>query len=161
MQHDTSDILFSAFKNTFVMKGFICFTDIFIYKQFSCQEFIKINFCNKYWQFPILFDQTIKTRCHMTRLILSPFLVTNQSAQAVNGCHQIIFFCNVIKLNIFYFRSKMMCHFKSLIFDCFSFTEGLITFLSTTDREAPALNRRSSTSVPPQSAAARWSGVSP
>jgi hypothetical protein len=41
MQHDTSDISFSAFKNTFVMKGFICFTDIFIYKQFSCHEFIK------------------------------------------------------------------------------------------------------------------------
>ena len=41
MQHDTSDILFSAFINTFVMKGFICFTDIFIYKQFSCHEFIE------------------------------------------------------------------------------------------------------------------------
>jgi hypothetical protein len=41
MQHDTSDILFSAFKNTFVMKGFICLTDIFIYKQFSCRKFIK------------------------------------------------------------------------------------------------------------------------
>ena len=35
------DILFSAFKNTFVMKGFICFTDIVIHKQFSCHEFIK------------------------------------------------------------------------------------------------------------------------
>jgi hypothetical protein len=31
-------------------------------------------------------------RCHTTRLILSPSLVTNQSVQAVNGCHQIIFF---------------------------------------------------------------------
>ena len=41
MQQDTSDILFSAFKNTLVMKGFICFTDIFIHKQFSCHEFIK------------------------------------------------------------------------------------------------------------------------
>ena len=41
MQYNTSDILFSAFKNTFLMKGFICFTDIFIYKQFSCDEFIK------------------------------------------------------------------------------------------------------------------------
>ena len=41
MQHDTSAGLFSAFKNAFVMKGFICFTDIFIYKQFSCHEFIK------------------------------------------------------------------------------------------------------------------------
>jgi hypothetical protein len=41
MQHDTSDILFSELKNTFVMKGFICFTDIFIYKQFSCQELIR------------------------------------------------------------------------------------------------------------------------
>ena len=41
MQHDTSDILFSAFQNTFVMKGFICFTDNFIYKQFSSHEFIK------------------------------------------------------------------------------------------------------------------------
>ena len=32
---------FFLFKNTFVMKGFICFTDIFIYKQLSCHEFIK------------------------------------------------------------------------------------------------------------------------
>ena len=36
-----SDISFSAFKNTFVMKGFICFTDIYIYKKFSWLEFIK------------------------------------------------------------------------------------------------------------------------
>jgi hypothetical protein len=43
-------------------------------------------------QFLILFDQTIKTRCHTIRLILSPLLVTNQSAQAVNGCHQILSF---------------------------------------------------------------------
>ena len=50
MQQDTSDIIFSAFKNTFVMKGFICFNDIFIYKQFSCHEFDKkINFTDKYW----------------------------------------------------------------------------------------------------------------
>jgi hypothetical protein len=41
MQHETSDILFSAFKNTFVMNRFICFTDIFIYKQLSCHAFIK------------------------------------------------------------------------------------------------------------------------
>jgi len=41
MQHDTSDIIFYAFKNTFVMKSFICFTNIFIYLQFSCHEFIK------------------------------------------------------------------------------------------------------------------------
>ena len=39
MQQVTSDILFSAFENTFVMKGFFCFTDIVIYKQFSCHEF--------------------------------------------------------------------------------------------------------------------------
>ena len=36
-----SDISFSTFKNTFVMKGFICFTDIFIYRQCSCHEFMK------------------------------------------------------------------------------------------------------------------------
>ena len=41
MRNNTYDILFSAFKNTFVMNGFICVTDIFIYKQFSCHEFIK------------------------------------------------------------------------------------------------------------------------
>jgi hypothetical protein len=45
-----------------------------------------------------------------------------------------------------------MSHLKSLIFDCLSFTEGLITLLLTTDREAPALNRRSTTSVVPPSA---------
>ena len=62
------------------MKGFICFTDICIYKQFSCHEFIEksmyatnIDKMNNL----ILFDKTIKTRCHMIRLILSPFLVTN------------------------------------------------------------------------------------
>jgi hypothetical protein len=31
-----------------------------------------------------------------------------------------------------------MCHLKSLIFDCISFTEGLITSLFTADSEAPA-----------------------
>jgi hypothetical protein len=41
MQRDTSYILISEFKNTFFIKGFICFTDIFIYKQFSCHELIK------------------------------------------------------------------------------------------------------------------------
>jgi hypothetical protein len=41
----------------------------------------------------------------------------------------------------------MTCHCKSLIFDCLSFTEGLITSLSTTDREALAINRMSTTSV--------------
>ena len=40
LKQKQSDILFSAFKNTFVMKGFICFTDIYIYKLFSCHEFI-------------------------------------------------------------------------------------------------------------------------
>ena len=88
----------------------------------------------------------------MTRLILSPLLVTNQSVQAVNGCYEIIFF-QVIKLNILCFKSEMMHHLKSLIFDCLSFTEGLITSLSTTDGEAPALNRRSTISVLPSSAA--------
>jgi hypothetical protein len=33
-----------------------------------------------------------------------------------------------------------MCHLKSLIFDCISFTEGLITQLSAADSEAPASN---------------------
>ena len=41
MQNDTSYILLSGFKNTFAMKGLISFTDIFIYKQFSCHEFLK------------------------------------------------------------------------------------------------------------------------
>ena len=41
MQNDISDILFSAFKDTFVKKGFICFPDISIYKEFSGHEFIK------------------------------------------------------------------------------------------------------------------------
>ena len=45
-----------------------------------------------------------------------------------------------------------MCHLKSLIFDCtfcISFTEGLITSLSTADSEAPASNRTLVTSVFP------------
>ena len=42
-----------------------------------------------------------------------------------------------------------MCHLKSLIFDCISFTECLITSLSTADSEAPASNRTFVTSVCP------------
>jgi hypothetical protein len=40
----------------------------------------------------------------------------------------------------------MTSHFKSLIFDCLSLSEGLITTLSTTDGEAPDFNRSSTTS---------------
>ena len=46
-----------------------------------------------------------------------------------------------------------MRHLKSLIFECLSFTEGLITSLFITDREAPDLKRRSTTSVFPLRAA--------
>ena len=46
-----------------------------------------------------------------------------------------------------------MRHLKSLMFDCLSFNEGLITSLFTTYREAPAFNRRSTTSVLPFEAA--------
>ena len=46
-----------------------------------------------------------------------------------------------------------MCHLKSLIFDCISFTEGLITCLSTADSEALASNRTFVTSVYPFPAA--------
>ena len=40
-----------------------------------------------------------------------------------------------------------MCHLKSLIFDCISFTECLITRMFTADSEAPASNRTFITSV--------------
>jgi hypothetical protein len=40
-----------------------------------------------------------------------------------------------------------MCHLKSLIFDYISFTEGLITLLSTADSEGPASTRTLITSV--------------
>jgi hypothetical protein len=53
-----------------------------------------------------------------------------------------------------------MCHLKSLIFDCISFTECLITQMSTADSEAPASNRTFVTSVSPLSAA-RCRGVLP
>jgi hypothetical protein len=43
----------------------------------------------------------------------------------------------------------LMCHLKSLIFDCISFTECLITCLSTADSEAPASTRTFVTSVCP------------
>ena len=49
---------------------------------------------------------------------------------------------------------------KSLIFVSISFTEGLITSLSTTDGEAPAFNRRSTNSVSALFAA-KWRGVWP
>ena len=47
----------------------------------------------------------------------------------------------------------MTRHLKSLIFDSLSFTEGLITILSTIDGETPAFNRRSTNSVSPVIAA--------
>ena len=47
----------------------------------------------------------------------------------------------------------MLHHLKSLIFDCLSFTEGLITSLSTTDRAVPDFNRGSTTSELPDDAA--------
>ena len=53
-----------------------------------------------------------------------------------------------------------MCHLKSLIFDCISFTEGLITLLSTADSEAPASIRTFVISVFP-SCADRCRGVQP
>jgi hypothetical protein len=57
------------------------------------------------------------------------------------------FFSNIIKLYIFSFRSKMVHHLKRLICDCLSFTEGLITWLFSTGKEAPVFNRWSTTSV--------------
>jgi hypothetical protein len=54
----------------------------------------------------------------------------------------------------------MTRHLKSLISDSLSFTECLITILSTTDGEAPDFNRRSTTSVLPANAA-KWRGVLP
>ena len=53
-----------------------------------------------------------------------------------------------------------MCHLKSLIFDCISFTEGLITWFSAADSEAPAFIRTLITSVFPIHAA-RCRGVQP
>ena len=51
-------------------------------------------------------------------------------------------------------------HLKRLIFDCISFTEGLITSLSTADIEAPASTRNFVTSLLPCHAA-RCRGVMP
>jgi hypothetical protein len=52
----------------------------------------------------------------------------------------------------------MMRHLKSLIFNCLSFIEGLITCLFTADVEAPALNRSVTISLWPCDAA-YWRGV--
>ena len=46
-----------------------------------------------------------------------------------------------------------MCHLKGLIFYCLSSTEVLNTSLSSTDSEAPALNKSSTTSLWPFHAA--------
>jgi hypothetical protein len=46
-----------------------------------------------------------------------------------------------------------MRHLKSLIFNCLSFIEGLITSSCTTESEAPALSRSVTTSLWPQHAA--------
>jgi hypothetical protein len=59
-------------------------------------------------------------------------------------------------LNIFKNRENNIGHvvwdLKSLIFGCFSFTEDLITSLSTADGEAPASSRTFATSVCPHCA---------
>ena len=47
----------------------------------------------------------------------------------------------------------MVRHLKRLICDCLRFSEDLITSLATTEREAPAFNRWSTTSVLPLIAA--------
>jgi hypothetical protein len=47
----------------------------------------------------------------------------------------------------------MTRHLRSFIFDCLSFTEGLFTTLSSTNREAPDFNRRYTISVSPIDAA--------
>ena len=54
----------------------------------------------------------------------------------------------------------LVCHLKSLIFDCISFTECLITSYATADSEAPASNRTFVTSVF-LSSAAQCRGVQP
>jgi hypothetical protein len=54
----------------------------------------------------------------------------------------------------------MTRHLKSLIFDYLSFTDCLITALSTTNGDAPDFNRRSTNSVLPVFAAV-WRGVWP
>ena len=54
----------------------------------------------------------------------------------------------------------MTRHLNSSIFDCLSFTESLITFLVTTDGEAPE-SKRSFTTSDLAYTAAVWSGVSP
>jgi hypothetical protein len=48
-----------------------------------------------------------------------------------------------------YFCNIKLCfpHLKSLIFDCLSLTEGLITCLSTVDSEAPAASKTAVTSL--------------
>jgi hypothetical protein len=63
------------------------------------------------------------------------------------------FFCSVIKLYIFCFRSKIMRNYNILIFDCLSFSDGLLTSSSCADTKAPSSNRSSTTSVQPYFAA--------
>ena len=134
------------------MSGEACNYILFLKKQTISQLDLMYPVYNRR-DHAVLSDEIIKTRRNTTRLLRSPFHVASQSVQTVNGCHQINLFCNVIKLNIFCFRNKMSHHLKSLIFDCLSFTEGLITSLSTTDRDAPDFNRRSTTSELPLAAA--------
>ena len=47
----------------------------------------------------------------------------------------------------------LICHLMSLIFDCISFTECLITYFCTAESEAPASNRTFVTFVYPLTAA--------
>ena len=52
-----------------------------------------------------------------------------------------------------FWMTFLIRHLKGLIFDCLSFTKGLITFLSTVDNGAPAPSSTSVTSLWPYLAA--------
>jgi hypothetical protein len=113
---------------------------------------LKISRCYEFAWFSVRQTLKVQFRYNSVRVDswqqwMTKQSVANQSVQTVNGCHQIMFSFNVINLNIFSFRNKMTHHLKSLIFDCLSLSGGLINSLSTTDREAPDFNSRSTTSV--------------
>jgi hypothetical protein len=75
MQHDTFDILFSLFKMTLNLKGSVDQEFSFIVK--IKKKTLFVTYSNKINIF--CFSSMRRLKRHTTRLILSPFLVTQKS----------------------------------------------------------------------------------
>jgi hypothetical protein len=93
----------------------------------------------------------IKTRPHTTclKFYFLHFRWHSTSVFLILTWKQSFLVTILVKINILFTRLKqtsfqmtfLICHLKGLIFNCLSFTEGLITWLFTMDSEAPASSK--------------------